>query len=272
MRSSSSSPTKTASRPWRHLRIWLLGGLALLFLGLALLPATWLVPRLEAQCRGGCRLEDVQGLAWQGSAQVWVREQAGLTWVPLGRLAWGPDWGALGRGSLGLKLDLWGGHARVSVGLGGLELAADAIALPSGVVFSGLGQGLPKRGWGGWLRLADTHVHARLQDGGVQWSGQGQLFWREARTRLFPGMMLGNYQLTWQGDSAQGVQATLSTEEGGLNLQGRLQLEAARGYAGRFEGEARLMEARHDLESSLRLVARELPGEAGHFSLMVPVP
>jgi general secretion pathway protein N len=210
------------NRRLKYLRKYLIGlGIVLLAAALLLwfLPARWVMPWLEPQLHG-LRLQQVQGLLWDGRASQVVAADGHV----LGHAQWHMSRRALlGKLQLQLQFDgpqltLSGGMQRLpggQINLRGVNLHAELAALNQNVK-SPLGQ--PR----GELQL--TIDHALLQ-GGWPLQLQAQAQWRHAVMHTHDGdVALGDLQ--WQAQAQGGViQAQVHDDgKGPLHADGRLQL------------------------------------------------
>lgn len=205
-----------------YLQKWIaaLGALVLLAALLVwFLPARWVLPRIAPQLRG-LRLQQVQGLLWDGRAGQ-VQSADGRL---LGQLSWRLSRTAL-FGRLQAQLDFKGPHLEFSATL--KRLADAKVALSDATVQADLTEWRPAmasplgqpRG-----RLLVTVKQALLQ-GGWPLQLQGQVQWRQAVMRTPEGdVLLGNLRADAQ---AQGgvIQARLLDDgRGPLQVDGQLQL------------------------------------------------
>jgi general secretion pathway protein N len=218
---------RSGNRRLKYLRKYLPGlGLVLLAAALLLwfLPARWVTPWVEPQLHG-LRLQQVQGLLWDGRAGQVVAVDGRV----LGRLQWQLSRRAL-LGTLQLQLDFDGPQLAFSGGVqrlpGGqtawreVNLRAELAALDPYMVNqyrkSPLGQ--PR----GELQL--TIDHALLQ-GGWPLQLQAQAQWRHAVMHTRGGdVALGDLQ--WQAQAQNGViQAQIHDDgKGPLHVDGQMQL------------------------------------------------
>ncbi len=218
---------RSGNRRLKYLRKYLPGlGLVLLAAALLLwfLPARWVTPWVEPQLHG-LRLQQVQGLLWDGRAGQVVAVDGRV----LGRLQWQLSRRAL-LGTLQLQLDFDGPQLAFSGGVqrlpGGqtawreVNLRAELAALDPYMVNqyrkSPLGQ--PR----GELQL--TIDHALLQ-GGWPLQLQAQAQWRHAVMHTRGGdVALGDLQ--WQAQAQNGViQAQIHDDgKGPLHADGQMQL------------------------------------------------
>lgn len=206
----------------KYLRKHLIGlGVVLLAAALLLwfLPARWTIPWLKPQLHG-LRLQQVQGLLWDGRAGQVVAADGRV----LGQLQWRLSRGAL-LGKLQLRLHFDGPQLAFSgamqrlpddqVAWGEVKLRAELAALDP-YVKSPLGQ--PR----GELQLAIDHA---VLQGGWPLQLQAQAQWRHAVMHTHAGdVALG--ELQWQAQAQGGViQAQVHDDgKGPLHADGQLQL------------------------------------------------
>lgn len=182
----------------------------------ALAPATLLDARLQHASEGRLRLAEAHGSLWSGAGWIEIRDADGGAGVAK-RLAWRVLPESLLRARLvaEVELDQAAKPFLVTVSLSRVEIANARIDLPA----AALGLGMPKLAP---VRLTgDVRVdipHLSLERGRID--GDATLQWRAAGSALTPISPLGEYEVRFKA-AGTAVQATLSTLEGPLQLEGK---------------------------------------------------
>ena len=235
--------------------------LATLF-ALIQLPASLVGDLLASQCPERCRLAHTEGRLWAGQGELFLRAGPHAPWQAAGPLAWHWQWPA---GWPGLKIDLGGGQIDARLNREGLQLDLHAIALPANTLLSQLGDKLPQSGWQGWLTLPQGQITLGWD---ARWHSQGEIHWRDARSRLLEDAPLGQWRFHWQRPANQPLQGQLTAQGGEVALQGQLNWPGP-GQAMRFDGEAQSAVG-GVAEKYLRAVGRVTGGCAGCYRLQWP--
>lgn len=217
----------------RPLTLAALGAAAYAVFLVALMPASYVVAKLEASTRGGVQVHEARGSIWSGSGRATIATPAGplavenLEWrflpAPLvaGRLAFavtGRSAGFESRGELARSFSMW--EAR-DVSIDG-EAAGAASFLPL------------IAHWRPEGRLAAKAPLLAWNDREMR--GEARLEWRAAAVTLSEVRPLGSYRAELRGEGAQ-ARVTLSTIEGPLALSGQGTITPPSRLA--FSGEAR---------------------------------
>lgn len=250
---SATSKPRPSSR-WR----WLIALTLVTALWLEM-PATWLAHLLNQQCAGQCRLAQASGHWWNGQGELFVKAPANGGWIFLGEFAW--------RLSLPsrLELDLGHGHAVLDAGWRELQVSLDQLALPAEAVLAQRALGLPAAGWEGILHFRKTSF---AWDYRQAMSATGVLAWENAATSMMDKLPLGNFDLHWSWNKAQGLSGQVANTAGGpLMLRGDLLLGPGIKPV-LFNGLVELSPAaRPQLERYIRLIAQPLGNVNGRYEV-----
>ncbi len=182
----------------------------------AFAPATLIDARLQHASEGRLRLAEAHGSLWSGAGWIEIRDADGGAGVAK-RLAWRVLPESLLRARLvaEVELDQAAKPFLVTVSLSRIEIANARIDLPA----AALGLGMPKLAP---VRLTgDVRVdipRLSLERGRID--GDATLQWRAAGSALTPISPLGEYEVRFKA-AGPAVQATLSTLEGPLQLEGK---------------------------------------------------
>ncbi len=210
------------------------------------LPASLMGEMLASQCQQRCRLALSEGSLWAGQGELYLRAGPNAPWQATGLLHWRGQWQ---NGLPGLKIKLGGGEIDALLDSDGVQIRLHDIALPANALLSQLGDKFPQTGWQGWIGLPQGQLSLK-RDG--RWHSQGEIHWRNARTRLLEDAPLGDWQLHWQRPNDQALQGQLNTQGGELTLQGQLNWPGP-GQAVQFDGQANATQG-GPLEKYLRAV------------------
>jgi hypothetical protein len=207
-------------KPWHLVAI---GVVTYLFGIIFIAPATLIDAGLQRIAHGKLRLVEVQGTLWSGSGQIEIRDRGGRAGVAKS-VAWRIMPESLLRGNIVCEVQLEPSSKGIPVmlSLSGITLANADISLPA----AALGLGVPQLAALGLTGDVLLHI-ASLSIEPRQMRGRGTLQWREAGSVFTPTSPLGDYELSFDGDSAT-VQVLLQTLHGPLQLDGKGSLASGR--------------------------------------------
>lgn len=230
--------------------------LALAFLYLALLPATWVDRLLQAQTRGSLAMTATTGSFWRGEGALQAILPTGDA-VTLAQTRWRIAVTELL--SLRLHVTL---HASQTGGTlldaalspGETRIHEARLDLPAALL-GVLSPTLRSVALSGQMAVQATDL--RLEAGQV--TGKARVMWQSASSGMTSVRPLGNYQLDLEGQNG-GLDLRLTTLGGALNLTGTGRLQP--GKAAEFNLTASPVEAkRQELSPLLRMLGREVnPG------------
>ena len=212
----------------RRTALWILAGSAtILMTVLAFYPASHLSSRLEAASNGRLTLLNAEGSIWRGAATLAAISPSKGPATPLlpGQISWKlSPLALLGRVQLTLEnrdvlsqpVTLRGTWSAWQLTAGTMTLPADSLAA--------LGAPLNTLGLRGQIRLSWPELQIARSASGADINGLMRLELNDMVSRLYPGKLLGSYQMR---ADLRGQQAALvlETTQGPLRLLGTGQIE-----------------------------------------------
>lgn len=192
--------------------------------GLAHPPARLLDALLAQASSGGLRLVQAEGSLWRGRGVLASRSAEGRSIVPWLALAWRFDGAALADGALQWSVEggrraaapASGPTAQVRLDRSGLQVQGLALRGPLQAVVAPLPHALAQAGWQGDLDLELASWHCRPS---ATCSGELQLRWYGAGSRLLPGERFGDYELSLQARDGR-LDYRVRTLAGTVELEG----------------------------------------------------
>lgn len=230
---------------------------ALISVGIYLMPATWLDFVLQHESRGVLSLGDPRGRVWEGSGVLQAMLPRGEA-MTIDRVGWSVVTRELLLGRIRFSLlSIRTGKPIVdaTLGVSGLMFHSAQLELPASLLGT-LSPTLREAALTGQLvlKLRDFHL-ARKQA-----SGTADIIWNDAASGLVPVSPLGNYQIEIKGN-ASGLGCRISTiNEAAMKLVGKCQQSAGQPFSLDATAEPAEM-YRRELAPLLRVIGKEIrPG------------
>lgn len=190
--------------------------LAILFVALTAPASVW-DARLRSTTADSLALLDATGSAWNGNAQLAVRDPASGRWRPITRLSWSFQPRRLLSGEFLWRFSVADGVPfSLAATVTGIRAEGVSLQLPARFALERIPHMFGRAGWRGDLSI---------QVPGLQCSwrglcdGKAQATWRGAAADLFQGRPLGDYQVQATANAGT-VRLDLQTLAGDVRLDG----------------------------------------------------